>query len=1409
MPVGPSAEMCLRLTKLNIPGAFAGAKCPRVAAETLRIKSQASFKIRTTGQTMKTNSQLARMGDRAFQFSRIVPLTITLLSTACAFPAAAQQQTNNASVSQVPSRPARITQAVDEKQLVLLKGNVHPLAQPKFDLGAVSDAQPVDRMLLLLQRAPEQEAALRQLLDDQLTLNSPKHHAWLTPEQFGAQFGATDSDIQATTSWLNTKGFHGIQVGPGRIAIQFSGTAGQVRDAFQTEIHRYVVNGAQHFANSSDPQIPAALAPVVAGVVSLHNFPKFAHSHKLGNFHRAGDGGIIEPQFSFAGCGPNSTQACNGLGPADLAKIYNIPSGLDGTGQTIAVVGQSNINLADAQQYRAMFGLPVNDPVIVLNGPDPGLTADESEADLDVQVSGAVAPKATVKLVVSESSQSTATAGIDLSALYIIDNNIGGIMSESYGSCEAGLGTAGNAFYNALWEQAAAQGITVLVSTGDSGSAGCDDPNSSDFAASGLGVNGLASTPFNMAVGGTDFLYSTANPSSAYWNVTNSGTPPTESAKSYIPETTWNDSCAAAGLTGCTASIINADSSTGADLVAASGGPSSVYAKPAWQAGITGMPNDSKRDIPDVSLFSSDGNNNSFFIVCQKDFTGANSCDLNAPFTDFSGVGGTSGSVQAFAGIMALINQSQASGSNPAPRQGNANYIFYKLYKQNPTKICVSNPAAVTAAGCIFYDVNTGNISVACQGGTANCSNTSTAANQYGVMVSVGTPAWTATAGYDLATGLGTVNVANLATAWGGVGLTTSATTISASPTTTIAHGSNASFTVNVTSSGGTPTGQVSLIATPAGAAQTGIGPFSLSSGTSTFATNMLPGGTAYNVVAHYGGDGTFAQSDSAPVVVTVSKESSKTVVTLVTFDPTTNNVANTNASTAAYGSPYIMRVDVTNASGTSCSANLTNGTIPPINTIPCPTGNVTITDNGAALNDFTNSNSGVSSNVAPLNRQGYFEDQPIQLPAGNHSIVAAYAGDNSYTAGTSAADAISITKAGTTVAMTPIPNASANSPITLSATVATASSGAGPTGTITFSSAGTTLGTAPVVGTAANLTTGASASGSATFAATFTSSGVKSVTATYSGDSNYSPSGPSAAISVTVVSSGSFNITATPVTVTAGSSGVSTITVTPTGGFTGSVQVTCAGTALPPGVSCTPNPLTIAITGTAPVTGSLTVQVAAPSTILSASRISRQNHPPYAATNVNPPANSSGVHLPTWWTLSAGSGLASVLLLLFSGLRGRKQLCRALGPALGLGLLCVLSFTLGCGGSSGTSGGAATQVASRTTLTVTNAKQSSVSNNFAFNVTVTSSSANPTGQVQLFDGSTALGLPVSLSNSVASINTGLAAIGTHAVSAHYLGNTTTTPSSSAALNVTVTGSTAVPLTATPSGSANINLTIQ
>ncbi len=302
---------------------------------------------------MKINWALSQRIYNGSEFLRLTALTMAAATIAWAMPVVAQTTANNAASTASTSKPSRITQAIDEKQLVRLKGNVHPLAQARFDQGKINDAQAVDRMLLLLQRSPEQESALRQLLEDQLTLDSPKHHVWLTPEQFGAQFGPSDADIQAVTNWLNARGFHGIKVGPGRTVIEFSGNAAQVRDAFHTEMHRYVVKGAERFANASDPQIPAALAPVVAGVVSLHNFPKFAHTHAVGNFQRSRETGVVKPLFSFAGCGSSTGGECNGIGPADLAKIYNIPPTLDGTGQSIAVVGQTNINIQDVQDYRS------------------------------------------------------------------------------------------------------------------------------------------------------------------------------------------------------------------------------------------------------------------------------------------------------------------------------------------------------------------------------------------------------------------------------------------------------------------------------------------------------------------------------------------------------------------------------------------------------------------------------------------------------------------------------------------------------------------------------------------------------------------------------------------------------------------------------------------------------------------------------------------------------------------------------------------------------------------------------------------------------------------------------------------------------------------------------------------------
>src|SRR5438128_5709517 len=309
-------------------------------------------------------------------------------------------------VAQTTNIPARITQAVDEKNLVVLRGNVHPLARTEFNQGPVPDGQPLKRMLLLLQRSPDQETALRQLLDDQQTKSSTNYDAWLTPEEFGRRFGPADEDIQAVTKWLSSQGFTDITVGAGRNVIEFSGSVASVRNAFRTEIHRFVVDGKEYSANAADLQIPAALAPVVAGVVSLHNFPRKSYAKILGQFRRTLGKAGLEPLFTF----PNPFNGRNfyGLGPGDFATIYNskplIATGNDGTGQTIAIVGETNISVQDVQQFRKMFALPANFDAtnVVLNGEDPGITSpgEEGEADLDVEWSGAVAPGAAIKFVV-------------------------------------------------------------------------------------------------------------------------------------------------------------------------------------------------------------------------------------------------------------------------------------------------------------------------------------------------------------------------------------------------------------------------------------------------------------------------------------------------------------------------------------------------------------------------------------------------------------------------------------------------------------------------------------------------------------------------------------------------------------------------------------------------------------------------------------------------------------------------------------------------------------------------------------------------------------------------------------------------------------------------------------------------
>jgi pro-kumamolisin-like protein/Big-like domain-containing protein len=1031
-----------------------------------------------------------------------VMLSTIAFAQQSAIPQSPAQQTS-------PAAPRTlIAQPIDESQLTVLKGNTHPLARPEFDLGTAPATLSMQRMLLVLKRSPEQESALKQLLDDQQDKSSPSYHKWLTPEDFGKQFGPADADIQTITAWLQA---HGFQVGStkGRTVLEFSGSASQVQEAFHTTIHKYIVNEQQHWANSNDPQIPAALTPLVAGVASLNNFPRKPMSVSAGKFTREKATGKItpiQPEFTFPSfpsiCTENnsSNNPCfYGLGPYDFATIYDVlplwNSGINGTGQTIAIVGETNINIQDVRDFRSLFGLPPNDPQIILNGPDPGIQGDESEADIDVQWSGAVASGATIDFVVSQSTETT--AGTDLSAVYIVENNLAPVMSESYGFCELGLGTTGNQFYNALWQQAAAQGITVFISAGDNGAAGCDDFNAQSPAPAqfGLQVSGFASTPYNVAVGGTDFN-DFSNPS-IYWNTANSSTTQA-SAKSYIPETTWNDSCTNS-IFGTVGFSTNAETNCNDPRLTpsfvvpegGSGGASNCttpngsapancsggYAKPSWQTG-TGVPNDGKRDLPDVSLFASNGFLGNFYIICQSDVAGP--CSLQYPYSNFLGFGGTSVSSPAFAGIMALVNQQMAAQGLSA-RQGNANYVLYKLAAQHPTA---------------FHDVTSGTIAMPCLTGTPNCTTTNSA-DQYGVMTG-----YSAGVGYDLATGLGSVDAQNLVTNWSTVVSLGSTTVLNTLTPTTITHGQPVSFSVTVTpkTGTGTPTGTVSLLGGPTNSTH-GIAGFNLSSGTFSGSTDLLPGGT-YSVTAHYPGDATYEASDSSPISVTVNKENSQPQVFLVTFD-SNGNIISSNTTTAVYGSPYLLRVNVENSAGQLCSPVASSAAT------GCPSGQVTLTNNGNPLDLGT----------YPLNTYGYFEDQLVQLPGGTDSIKAAYAGDSSFAA-SSVTSPLIILRASTGVNPPYLQNSSVGSPLVASAMVQSLSSGVPPTGTVTFFANGTPLtGTATYQGgnqigppAVAWLTVNFTSSTSA-----FTTPGNYQITATYNGDVNYSTS-TSVAASITVL---------------------------------------------------------------------------------------------------------------------------------------------------------------------------------------------------------------------------------------------------------------------------------------------------
>ena len=941
--------------------------------------------------------------------SRSLPLFVLASALVCSAAAMAQQA----------APAARIVSSIDESRLATLKGNTLPVANASNDRGRVSDSLPMTDLILVLGRSPEQQAAFDAFVASQYDQSSPNYHQWLTPQQVGEQFGPSTTDIATIGSWLTGRGFTVTQVTNDRMTIRFNGTAGLVRSAFHTEIHNISVKGKAHIANMSDPQIPAALAPVVVGVKALHNFfPRPLHhmgqtvqrDAQTGKWARPGTAtglgtaatartpsgaaaeGTAKPQFGISVTG-TTPYLMEDVGPWDFATIYNITplwnANIDGTGQTIAIAGTSAIDIGetsaqvagangynDVGTFRSFFDLPTNhsyNTPIQINGSPNGeapLTVctstsstaacnldDLLENSLDVEWSGAIAPNAQIILVASYPASATDDNLYD-SESYIVNNLTARIMNVSYGECELGMGTGGNVEYYNLWQTAASEGISVFVAAGDSGSASCDDGGY--VAEEGLSVSGLASTPFNTAVGGTDFNWcapqnffnspTTECTASPYWNST-SNTTNQSTAKGYVPEVPWNDTCTnplaltwmqdmASELFSLPVSDVSTteqgcnfvyDYSTSSrlgysypygeylvEVVGGSGGPSNCVAnsstettvgtcttgatstgvstnpdtgagqssltlynngwpKPFWQTGIT--PSDGVRDIPDVSFFAADGYlSSSAYLICVSAaaayYGGGVACSYSSSSEPFAEeVGGTSVATPAMAGIMALINQ------HAGAIQGNPNAELYDLAGRQNYSNC-SAESVTTSSSCYFNDIDKYTIAMPCDAvdSTPNCSATqSTLGSKDLIGITTG---YSAGVGYDLATGLGSLNVANVVNAWptgapaGTFSLSATNVSMGAGATT----GNTSTITVAPTDGfTGTVNFTCSVTSTPAGATSPvtcGTIASATVSGSAEATTTMTVGSTSTTTSGTYdiavtGTSGSIVQH--ATVVVTVA----------------------------------------------------------------------------------------------------------------------------------------------------------------------------------------------------------------------------------------------------------------------------------------------------------------------------------------------------------------------------------------------------------------------------------------------------------------------------------------------------------------------------------------------------------
>ena len=1268
---------------------------------------------------------------------------------------------STALMAQSSTATPRIAANVDELSLTTLKGNVPRLAQAQFDQGEAASSTQLTHMRLVLSRSTEQQAALDAYLAQLQDKSSPNYHKWLTPEQFGQLYGPADSDIAALVAWLESHGLQVETVSKGRTNIAFNGTVSQVEQAFHTSIHSFLMNGGQtgtqqFYSNTTDPQIPSALAAVVKGVAHLNTIQPRPHSHRgiAGQFNPGT--GRLEPASAAEaeGVNPYLTNTKNGdflyIVPGDAATIYDTPNSYNanfssgtsynGTGVNIGVGGDATINSSTVVDYRSKFLGNTTAPTFQYcssssscsttagSGYASSTSGGGGEAYLDTELSGGLAPGATIYYYASTDLYTGIEAAIDA--------NLVDIFSLSWGDCESDMGSGGNALFNGWWEQAAGQGIAVTVSSGDSGSAGCDvtttgknNTNVPD-ATGGLAVSGFASTPYNIAVGGTDF-YALSQSFTNYASTTNGAY--YRSALNYIPESTWNDSTTQNGAISANIPF----TSSNANIWAGSGGVSSCatgsgatcagYPKPSWQTG-TGVPPDGKRDLPDVSLMAGAGTDSAAWLVCDDITAGtgtANCATQSGNSFYFGAYGGTSTAAPSFAGILALVQQKTGS------RLGQAAQELYVLYNGSH-------------ASAIFHDVTAGNISVPCTSGTPNC-----ALNSAGYYFESG---YNTTAGYDLATGLGSVDATQLVNYWNSStgSLLTPTVTITSPTPNPATTAQSVSVPVSVTGSSGTPTGTVTLSSgSYVSAAQT------LVRGSYTFS---VPAGSlaigADTLTVTYSGDSTYATASNTASETVTNLLTPTVNVTSITPNPATTlqnvtvvisvsggsgtptgtitltsgsyNSSQTIGSGSCSAASCAFTIAVGNlpigydglwvtysgnstyAPATGLAAVTVNGLAASVTASPSPasinsnqtvtvTGTVTCTgactDSTTPTGTMTLTGGGYTSLPTALSSGSYSITIPSNsLSAGTDTLTVTYSGDAIYVRGAHATTNVTVTYvAALTPTVTVTPAASSidsSQSLSVAITVSGSSSlESSPTGTVTLSTGSYTSGTLTLATTGSctaalcTITIPANGLGNSPIGSSDT------LTATYSGDADYTSAAGTASVTVTT---SIFALTATSpsASIAPGASATSTVTVSSSTLYSGTVTLTCLLTNSPPGAAYAPScsfmtgSSVVMSSGTpAPTTSMITINTTAASAALAYPKLPGRGQ-----------GNGRG--------LSGAGGGAVLAFLLFLGIPARRRSWRSM---LGvLVMMAALGSLAACGGGSTNSGSTGTPGTSAGTYTFT-----------------------------------------------------------------------------------------------------------